>query len=208
MTSLFKVMDQRSASLPSLLLLKGKLDMLDAQLGLRQSLQSRPDGGVDSEDEDNVIYVEGQEELDSGDDEDAGMRIQHDATTATVNTKGHPARNVNLSDDGSEDDEDMPLAINGIASSDDDDEEDEDEASGDELFNNEAEESDDDGSSDAEESLEENEDVEDEEDEGSLVDFIAETEDSDDGDGGCIDAVPQPASKKPRRLQSRKGGRK
>lgn len=68
MSTLFRVMDQRSSSLSSLLLLKGKLDMLDAQLGLRQSIANRNADG-DSEDDDDVIYVEGQDDEDEEDNQ-------------------------------------------------------------------------------------------------------------------------------------------
>lgn len=156
MATLYKVMDQRSSSLPSLLLLKGKLDMLDAQLGLRSSIRSGEEG-MDSEDEDNVIYVEGQ------DDEDS-------ETEAKPRTKS-------IRDQAFDEDESM---MNGVDESEDEEddgseEDDEDEIDG--ILDIEAEESA--GSSDAEESLEENEDDEDDEadSDGSMVDFVADTED-------------------------------
>lgn len=179
MATLYKVMDQRSSSLPSLLLLKGKLDMLDAQLGLRSSM--RGDGeDMDSEDEDNVIYVEGQE-----DDSDS-------------ETETKPRKSIR--DQAFDEDESM---MNGIEESEDEEdgseEEDEDEE---DMLDIEAEESA--GSSDAEESLEENEDDEDDEgaSEGSLVDFIADTEDESD------DAIEQPPPAKKSKTVKKKGGRK
>jgi U3 small nucleolar RNA-associated protein 5 len=182
MATLYKVMDQRSSSLPSLLLLKGKLDMLDAQLGLRSSM--RGDGeDMDSEDEDNVIYVEGQE-----DDDDS-------ETEAKPRTKS-------IRDQAFDEDESM---MNGVDESEDEEEDGSEEEDEDEegMLDIEAEESA--GSSDAEESLEENEDDEDDEDasEGSLVDFVADTEDESD------DAIAQPPpTKKSKTSGKKKGGRK
>lgn len=181
MATLYKVMDQRSSSLPSLLLLKGKLDMLDAQLGLRSSMRGDGDD-MDSEDEDNVIYVEGQE-----DDDDS-------ETEAKPRTKS-------IRDQAFDEDESM---MNGVDESEDDEddgseEEDEDEEG---LLDIEAEESA--GSSDAEESLEENEDDEDDDgaSEGSLVDFVADTEDEESDD-----AIEQPPPTKKSKTSGKKGGR-
>lgn len=181
MATLYKVMDQRSSSLPSLLLLKGKLDMLDAQLGLRQSIRGGDE--MDSEDEDNVIYVEGEDE----EDDEAKPRTK------------------SIRDSAFEEDEDESM-MNGIAdeSDDDEDEDDEDDEDGYEgVLDIEAEESA--GSSDAEESLEENEDDEDEDSEGSLVDFVADTEDE-ESDEEMIEAPPP--SKKAKTLSGRKKGGK
>ncbi|PGH27279.1 hypothetical protein AJ80_00989 [Polytolypa hystricis UAMH7299] len=158
MTSLFKVLDQRSASLSSLLLLKGKLDMLDAQLGLRQSLQGRS-GGLDTDDEEGVIYVEGEEDEVESDEENIRGRIE-----PTPQRK--PFHGLGLDDlSDEEDDEGMSLAINGVSSGSDDDEEDNEL-----IIDDEAEESDDaDGASDDDED-------EDDEDDGSMAEFIADSE--------------------------------
>jgi U3 small nucleolar RNA-associated protein 5 len=55
---------QRAAPLLSL---KGKLDMLEAQMNLRRTMQSnaRAAHADDEDDEEGVIYVEGQDESDS-----------------------------------------------------------------------------------------------------------------------------------------------
>lgn len=184
MATLFKVMDQRSSSLPSLLQLKGKLDMLDAQLGLRQSLRTAD--GMDSEDEDNVIYVEGQEDEDSDADVDVDVDLKN-ATEATPRSKS-------IREQAFDEDESM---VNGVQASDNDEDSDEDEDAENEnedenVFDVEAEESA--GSSDAEESDEDDENEGDEEDSaGSMVDFVADSED----DGNNSDGVPaQPPSKK------------
>jgi U3 small nucleolar RNA-associated protein 5 len=184
MASLYKVMDQRSSSLPSLLLLKGKLDMLDAQLGLRQSLRGG-DEGMDSEDEDNVIYVEGQDDLEDSETEAKTPR-------------------KSIRDQAYDEDESM---MNGV----DESEDDEDDGSDDEddneepLLDIEAAESV--GSSDAEESLEENEDEDDDEDsDGSMVDFIADTEDDESDDGA--QQQPPPSKKSKTSGKKSKGGKK
>lgn len=199
MATLFKVMDQRSSSLSSLLLLKGKLDMLDAQLSLRQSIRSNVEG-MDSEDEDNVIYVEGQED-EEDDDSDAEAK-----NAATPRTKS-------IREQAMDDDESM---INGVQSGFDDSENDEEEGSEEEededgnILDVEAEESA--GSSDAEESLEEDEGDEDDsaESEGSIADFVADSEDDGESD---VETPAQPPPTKKAKLQGsgkgkNKGGRK
>ncbi|OJJ44052.1 hypothetical protein ASPZODRAFT_135497 [Penicilliopsis zonata CBS 506.65] len=198
MSSLFKIMDQRSSSLSSLLLLKGKLDMLDAQLGLRQSLRSGAEG-MESDDEDNVIYVEGQDE-----DEDENS----DAEPKQITGGGATSRSRYEEEDS---------MMNGIHSGIDDSEDEEEDGSEDEegeddiLLDVEAEESA--GSSDAEESLEENDDDDDDDDEesvGSMVDFIADSEDEDISDDDDVSA-PQPPPSKKARLQggkSKKAGKR
>jgi U3 small nucleolar RNA-associated protein 5 len=162
MSTLFKVMEQRSSTLPSLLLLKGKLDMLDAQLGLRQSMRENADN-MDSEDEENIIYVEG---YDGNEDEDSDA----DATKNIDTPRTRAIRDqidISMIDEDEEESED-----------DGEEDEDEDEEVGN-ILDVEAEESA--GSSDAEESLDEDED-EDEDDDAdsaaSMGDFIADTEDS------------------------------
>lgn len=186
MATLFKVMDQRSSTLPSLLLLKGKLDLLNAQLALRQSLHAGA-VGMDSEDEDNVIYVEGQED-DEAEDSDADLKNE-----ATPRSKS--IRDLTFDEDES--------MMNGVVGSDNDEASSDDE--GDEfdndndnsnIFDVEAEESA--GSSDAEESPEENDDEDEDEDNdsaGSMVDFVVESdkEDSDAADG--VPAQPPPPKK-------------
>ncbi|KAH1307259.1 hypothetical protein KXX11_003661 [Aspergillus fumigatus] len=184
MSTLFKVMDQRSSSLSSLLLLKGKLDMLHAQLGLRQSLRSGAEG-MDSEDEDNVIYVEGQEELE---DEDSDADTAKNAVTP---------RTKSIRDQTYDEDESM---IDGDQSGRDESDDEEDDGSDEEeeneedVFDVEAEESV--GSSDAEESLDDEDDEEDDDAEsaGSMADFIADTED-DESDEDALSAQPPPSKK-------------
>ncbi|KAE8325019.1 Dip2/Utp12 family-domain-containing protein [Aspergillus sergii] len=194
MATLYKVMDQRSSSLSSLLLLKGKLDMLDAQLGLRQSIRTGAEG-MESEDEDNVIYVEGEEELEE-EDSDAET-AKHMATPRTKLIR----------DQTFEEDESMLNGVqSGIDESEDEEEgSEEDDDENEDVFDVEAEESA--GSSDAEESLEEDEDDEDDDAEsaGSVADFIADTED--DSEDEALSA-PQPPPKKTKLGSGGKGKNK
>ncbi|KAJ5949236.1 hypothetical protein N7454_000820 [Penicillium verhagenii] len=176
-STLYKVMDQRSSSLSSLLMLKGKLDMLDAQLNLRRDIHSRNDG-MDSEDEDNIIYVEGEDESDSDAEGQAKPRTK------------------SIREQAFDEDESM---MNGVDDSEDESEdgsEDEDEDEIENILDIEAEESA--GSSDAEESEEDEEEDSDEASEGSLADFVADTEDE-----GSDIAMEEPAPKK-----SKSGGKK
>jgi U3 small nucleolar RNA-associated protein 5 len=78
LSALHRVVKERASSLQPLLSLKGKLDMLEAQMTLRKSMQSRYNviEGAGN-DEEGVIYVEGQEDSsdeasssDEGADED------------------------------------------------------------------------------------------------------------------------------------------
>ena len=59
LAQLNKVIDERAKGLQSLLSLKGKLDMLEAQIELRRSMQRRR--VEDEVDDEGVIYVEGEE---------------------------------------------------------------------------------------------------------------------------------------------------
>ena len=75
LVSLHNVVQERANSLQSLLALKGKLDMLEAQMNLRRSMQARS-RVEDEEDEEAVIYVEGQDESDSEQDQgEAGEKM-------------------------------------------------------------------------------------------------------------------------------------
>jgi U3 small nucleolar RNA-associated protein 5 len=182
-TSLFKVMDQRSACLPSLLMLKGKLDMLDAQLSLRQSLQE--DRAVESEDEERVIYVEGQEDVIESDDE--GVQA---AITAPGTTKKH--RDILGESEDDDDEEAIPLTVNGIAGDSEEEEEDDEEEEEDEnLLDDEAELSLDEGEEVSSDESEEEGDGAEEEDE-EMEDFIADT---DEESVMSVAAVPVAKSK-------------
>jgi len=142
LAELNRVIDERAKGLQSLLSLKGKLDMLEAQIDLRKSMQNQRRRIDEDEEDEGVIYVEGQES-----DEEAIPKPQR------------LARNGDLEDmsDGSEVSEDMPMTNGVIADS-------EDEESEDELIDDEAEETDDD-SGDEDEVDHDDEDSEEESDE-------------------------------------------
>lgn len=106
LAELNRVLEERTRGLNSLLALKGKLDMLEAQMTLRRGNKSRHLGKDDDEsesdeDEDNgeegIVYVEGQEE--------------------EVASNGLPRRR-------DEDEDDFPV-VNGVASDSEEDSEDE-----------------------------------------------------------------------------------
>jgi U3 small nucleolar RNA-associated protein 5 len=118
-----KVIEERARGLQSLLLLKGKLDMLESQMELRRSMQTQRRIDEDSDNEDGVIYVEDQDEEAS--DKDSGLRPQKLAT------------NGDLEDISDAESDDMPTTSGAIADSEDDDE-----SSEEYLIDDEAEESD------------------------------------------------------------------
>ncbi|KAK2800233.1 hypothetical protein FQN50_008197 [Emmonsiellopsis sp. PD_5] len=192
---LWRVMEGRSACLGGLLLLKGKLDMIDAQLGLRREVRGgRGVGGVGGgdvsgdEDEEDVIYVEGLEE------EEEELRRLEEAEAAAAAVAPVVRKRAGIVGE-EESDVDMPLAINGV--SDDDEEEEGSDEEDVELFDDEAEESEDDeglGVASEEEDEEEDED----EEEGSIADFIADSQDEEEDDeeeGMSVDLTPAKISK-------------
>lgn len=109
LVELNRVLEERTRGLNSLLALKGKLDMLEAQMTLRRGNKSHRHSGKDDEEsesdedeldgEEGIVYVEGQE------DEDLSNGLPH----------------------RSNDDEDDFPVVNGIASDSEDDSGDEDE---------------------------------------------------------------------------------
>jgi U3 small nucleolar RNA-associated protein 5 len=112
--TLYGVLSQRTKSLDSLLLLKGKLDMLDAQLALRRDIQSHR-GARHGHEEANVIYVDEGDNWSS--DQDEGM----EALPAPSRSK-KPRKALKQLVDNSEseetsgDDEEMPAITNGVSS--------------------------------------------------------------------------------------------
>ena len=145
LASLHRVVKDRANSLQSLLSLKGKLDMLEAQMNLRKSMQarSRTANAMDDDDEEGVIYVEGQE--DSSSEEEGQDQMQEHVAESPQSKAGAKAQDlteeakydsIDSAADSDEEDsgEDMPTAANVIA-----DAEDEDSESGeDDLFDEEA----------------------------------------------------------------------
>jgi U3 small nucleolar RNA-associated protein 5 len=122
-STLYGVLSQRAKSLDNLLLLKGKLDMLDAQLTFRRQLQGFR-GAHRGPEEANVIYVDEDNNWSSDDDEAADS---FPAPSRSRKPK-HALRQLvesSDSDDMSGDDEEIPAITNGVASDSDDDSEDE-----------------------------------------------------------------------------------
>jgi U3 small nucleolar RNA-associated protein 5 len=125
LAGLNRVIDERAKGLQSLLSLKGKLDMLEAQIELRRSMQNQRRRLDEDEDEDDVIYVEGQE----SEEEDEVAKPKKLASNGDL---------VDISDAESEISEDMPMTNGVIADSEGEEESSED----DDLLDDEAEETD------------------------------------------------------------------
>lgn len=120
LSELNRVLEERSRGLTSLLALKGKLDMLEAQMTLRRTNRTRRSHGrgaidsdeddLDEDDEDGVIYVEGEE-----DDANrtngifSGRRDFEDDEFPAVNGAG--ANSEDDSEDEDEDDMDVDLDL-------------------------------------------------------------------------------------------------
>ena len=102
LSSLHQVVKDRANSLQPLLSLKGKLDMLEAQMNLRKDMQARARAAnaLEEDDEDGVIYVEGQE----GSDDETSGDIDEVPTQAGANAVDD--RSVDEDDEEDEDDDD------------------------------------------------------------------------------------------------------
>ncbi|KAI0385600.1 NUC189-domain-containing protein [Hypomontagnella monticulosa] len=82
LAELHRVLEERSRGLNSLLALKGKLDLLEAQMDLRRSMQQNRDIN-EEDDEEGVIYVEGEDsgvemvngDMDLDDDDDDELPV-------------------------------------------------------------------------------------------------------------------------------------
>ena len=134
LASLHRVVKDRANSLQPLLSLKGKLDMLEAQMNLRKSMQARSKTAntFEEDDDEGIIYVEGQEESDSEDEErgdDAmdsqpakpGAKAQESAEADDSDAGGDTASE----DDDEESEDEMPTTTNGIIAESEDSENDE-----------------------------------------------------------------------------------
>ena len=133
LATLNKVLKERASGLQPLLSLKGRLDMLQAQLELRRRNQKKAAG--DDEDE-AVIYVEGEDDYESSVDEEDEAP---DSTRKRI-------RDVDDDDEESSDDE-MPTTMEVDEDSDEGSEDSED------LIDDEAEETDDDAGDDMSEPM-------------------------------------------------------
>ena len=104
LAQLNKVIDERAKGLQSLLSLKGKLDMLEAQIELRRSMQRRR--VEDEVDNEGVIYVEGEES------EEEEAKDIHNRNFESDVSEDMPATNGVIAD--SEDEEGEETSEDGL----------------------------------------------------------------------------------------------
>ena len=136
LADLNKVLKERASSLHSLLALKGRLDMVHAQLELRKRNQAR----AVTDHHEPVIFVEGDDGALSGDEPARDDRLP--AGGAIIRTSpAKRARDRFEAEKASSDDE-MPLSAPAAASSADDDDSEDSDDSAREFFDDEAEETD------------------------------------------------------------------
>ena len=130
--TLYQVVKQRACGLQPLLALKGKLDMLEAQMQLRRNMQAWSKGARRGEEEEGIIYVEGQEDENNNEDENDQMG---DARTGKQ-PKRHQGKgkdtskpSLTIASDDESDGERLPITLpNGVDGSDAEDDEGKDEA--------------------------------------------------------------------------------
>ena len=134
--TLYEVLGQRSRTMDDLLLLKGKLDLLDAQLQFRKTLAAQREGGEgQGKGEPGVIYIEGQKggwdsEEDGDEDDDDDLDEDIARPNKKARREGKDLDDVlSESEEDSEasqedEDEDMPLANGADLSSEDESEND------------------------------------------------------------------------------------
>lgn len=190
--TLYQVLNERSKILPSILLLRGKLDMMAAQQNFRAQATAHRRG---TEDAPGTIYIEGGEDNWSS-DEDMDAPIGFKTKRGTSRAK----KDLNdlVAEPESSEDEDMPL-VNGDYHTDEDegDESDQDvphinQPNG--IMDDEAEVS---GKDTDESGSEETEDDDDDED-SEMDDFIndGEVSEAEDEDDVLDDEPERPAKKK------------
>jgi U3 small nucleolar RNA-associated protein 5 len=221
--TLYGVLSQRAKSLDSLLLLKGKLDMLDAQLAFRRDIRSQR-GARHGREEANVIYVDEDDNWSSDEDEAVGALP---APSRSKKPKKALKQLVNDSDsqESSDDDEEMPAITNGIGSeSEEDSEENESESEADipmqkskakpgnkidAIIDDEADES---HPSDEESASSDEDEDSDEEADSDLADFINDdsieeevVEDDVKIEGDDSDHEPEEVIEKPKKKKAKRG---
>lgn len=145
--TLYQVLGQRTRTLDSLLLLKGKLDMLDAQLRYRKEVLSAQGGRREGHDEPGIIYIESVQEDnwesdDEEEDEDDDLDEDIERPAKRMKGKGGKGKGkgrkaleelIESEGESEDEDEDMMRLENGVAEEDEDeDDEDEDEDEDDE----------------------------------------------------------------------------
>jgi U3 small nucleolar RNA-associated protein 5 len=135
LSDLQRVLEQRARGLNGLLGLKGRLDLLEAQMMVRRGMRER--NGSEESDEENVVYVEGEEESDS------------EAEVQVNGLKSKASRKAKVQQEDSDDDisvDDMPTTL-GEGEEEEEDSDDDSEG----MIDDEAEETDNDSGDDEEE---------------------------------------------------------
>jgi len=141
---LSRVLEERTKGLTSLLALKGKLDMLDAQMLFRNSSRGKAPRNSEEESEDEAADV----------DEPGVVFVEGDANEIKVLANGEGARGA------ADDDDDFPV-INGFDGDSDEDSEDDEDFVDEDIDDQESMDEDEVDHDDVEESGEEESDVED-----------------------------------------------
>ncbi|KAI9804755.1 MAG: hypothetical protein M1825_001123 [Sarcosagium campestre] len=123
LSTLHRVVKERAHGLQPLLSLKGKLDMLEAQMSLRRNMRNHASRHANNDDNDaTVIYVEGQEDSES----DAASRKRSRQDKRRTSTKPRKRSRTETQDEASiedaamEDDDLMPTTTNGVLGDSDD----------------------------------------------------------------------------------------
>jgi U3 small nucleolar RNA-associated protein 5 len=173
MSALHRVLRQRSNGLQPLLSLKGKLDMLEAQLEIRRRLQTSTRAAHEVEaDDERVIYVEDQDDDSQNDEEQATSASSRRKRRTTLSGTRQPSNGLGSLADGEESSEAMPTTMNGDMGSSEAGN-DESESDSNDLMDDEAEETDDDSADERDDSVDHDdvstEDDENEDDESELA---------------------------------------
>ena len=118
LSSLHRVVGERANSLPSLLSLKGKLDMLEAQMNFRKAMQARSRVNMlDEDDDEGVIYVEGQEDSESEDetanDSASNQSVNRDIAKTSLQEEESGLEESN-EESGEDDEDEKPVKMNGV----------------------------------------------------------------------------------------------
>lgn len=125
LASLHRVVGERANSLQSLLALKGKLDMLEAQMNLRKHMHARSRASAlgDEEEEEGVIYVEGQEDSESEDETTAALATDRAVSRDQAKTSIHDEDTIEESGGEFEEEaeDEVSSKVNGVVPDSEDD---------------------------------------------------------------------------------------
>ncbi|KAL8952911.1 MAG: hypothetical protein Q9222_001201 [Ikaeria aurantiellina] len=146
LAALHRVISERARSLPLLLSLKGKLDMVEAQMNLRANMQAQSKAArkAEEEDEENVIYVEGQEDSDTQSSDAEDLEVESPAAVGALEGHESGEGSAGFEDESEDEAEEMPATTNGVLT-----ESDESESGSEGVFDEEAESTDRDSDEDA-----------------------------------------------------------